>query len=62
MKNRNVLYEDEEFPATSDSLVGENFKERYEWKAYQWFRPAEFLPHNTEIKVFEGKIEPNDIV
>ncbi len=57
----NIKFEDEEFPANEISLHNNNPEFAGKWSNLFWMRPEQFL-RNEQIKVFQNKIEPQDIL
>ena len=50
---------DTDFPANNDSLCGNDFSEKPEWREFRWKRLSEIF--GAGAKVFDN-IEPNDIM
>ena len=62
VKGENDKFIDQDFSPNIKSLVGDNLANRATWKAYNWLRPEKFLSRDKPIQLFEGKIEPTDII
>ena len=55
-------FSDKRFPATTASLVDSSCAFPTDWKDIQWLRAADIeIFKDGPLKVFEGKIEPDDI-
>lgn len=59
--SKNQKYRDSEFVACDEFLHGNNPEYYQRFRNYSWKRPSQFL-EEEKIKLFEGKIEPEDIL
>jgi len=61
-KTSSGKYVDPDFSANIKSLAGDNLANRSTWKAFSWLRPEQFMDTSKPIELFQGKIEPTDIL